>query len=289
MDWLNGLIEDWLKQGLIDAILEKFQGMFDSINYQIGDIAANVGKPPDAWDSNIFSMVKALSDTVILPIAGIILTFVVTYELIQMVMERNNMRDFDTMSIYKWIVKTFIAVYILTHAFDIIIGVFGLAQSVVNQSAGVITGSLDIGAGDALVGLEAQLQAMGVWELMGLWLETFIVGLCLQAMTICIFVVIFGRMIEIYLTVSLAPIPLATMANREWGQMGNNYLKSLFAVAFQGFLIMVCVAIYAALAQNIPNADNAHAAIWTTAGYTVLLCFALFKTGSLAKSVFNAH
>jgi len=180
-------------------------------------------------------------------------------------------------------------VFILTHTFAIVMGVFGLAQNVVNTSAGLIQGNLNIGVGDALANLQTMLDAMGIWELVGLWLETWVVSLCLEILTIVIFVIIFGRMIEIYLTVAIAPIPLATMANREWGQLGNNYLKSLFALAFQGFLIIVCVAIYAILVQTIPSGGSAHAAIWATAGYTVLLCFALFKTGSLAKSVFTAH
>jgi hypothetical protein len=289
MGWLTDSLTDWIKQGLIEAIMDKVQSMFESINTQVGDIAVQVGQTPQSWNGSVFSMIRTLSDTAVLPIAGMILTFVLCYELIHMIIERNNMHDFQTYEIWKWIFKTFVAVYILTHTFDIVMGVFGLAQNVVNQSAGIISGSLDISTGAALADFQTHLEAMGMWELIGLWLETFIVGFCIQAMTVCIFIITFGRMIEIYLTVSVAPIPLATMANREWGQIGNNYLKALFAVAFQGFLIMVCVAIYAALVQNIPTAANAHAAIWTTVGYTVLLCFALFKTGSLSKTVFSAH
>lgn len=234
-------------------------------------------------------MIRSLSDTAIIPVAGMILTFVLCYELIQMIIEKNNMHDFEVFNLYKWIFKTFCAVFILTHTFDIVMGVFGLAQQVVNTSAGLIQGNLSVNVGDTLASLQAMLESMGLWELIGLWLETFVVSLCMEIMTIVIFIIIFGRMIEIYLTVSVAPIPLATMANREWGQIGNNYLKSLFALAFQGFLIIVCVAIYAVLVQNIPSSGNAHAAIWTTAGYTVLLCFALFKTGSLSKNLFGAH
>ena len=234
-------------------------------------------------------MIRNLSEIAVIPIAGIILTFVLCYELIQMIIEKNNMVEFDTFNLYKWIFKTFVAVYILTHTFDIVMGVFFLAQSAINASAGVIAGSLEMNAETALAALEVQLQAMGIWELMGLFLETFLINICLWILTICIFVIIFGRMIEIYLTVSVAPIPLATMVNREWGNVGNNYLKAVFALAFQGFLIMVCVAIYAVLVQNIPDAPNAHAGIWRTVGYTVLLAFALFKTGSLSKSLFSAH
>ena len=289
MDFLFGWLTDWIKQGLIDGIMGQFSGMYDSINTQVMDIASNVGQTPEGWNSGVFSMIRSLSDTAIIPIAGMILTFILCYELIQMIVEKNNMHEFDTFNIYKWIFKTFVAVYILTHTFDIVMGVFGLAQNVINSSAGVISGSLEINGEAALAQLQTMLEGMGVWELLGLWLEANILSICMTALTICIFIIIYGRMIEIYLTVSIAPIPLSTMANREWGQIGNNYLKSLFALAFQGFLIMVCVAIYAALVQNIPAADSVHAAIWGTAGYTVLLCFTLFKTGSLAKSVFSAH
>ncbi|MDL2327828.1 hypothetical protein LJC64_04160 [Ruminococcaceae bacterium OttesenSCG-928-A11] len=280
-------ITDWIKQGLIDAIMSKFTDLFGQVNEQVGDIAAQVGQTPQAWNSSVFSMIQTLSETVVIPIAGMILTFVLTYELIQMVIEKNNQADFDTFNLYKWVFKSAVAVYILTNCFTIVMAVFDVGQHVVNQSAGIISGSLDLNA--TLADLQTQLEAMGVFELMGLWLETHIVGLCMSILSIVIWVIVWGRMIEIYLTASLAPIPMSTMVNREWGQMGNNYLKSLFAVAFQGFLIMICVAIYAVLVQGISSAANVHGAIWGAAGYTVLLAFALFKTGSLSKSIFGAH
>jgi len=279
-------IGEWIKQGLIEAVTERFIGLFDYVNQQVGEVAVNVGQTPEAWNSGVFSMIRTLSESVVIPIAGIILTFVMTYELIQMIIEKNNMADFDTFNIYKWVFKTAVAVFILTHTFDIVMAVFDVGQYVVSQSAGIITGSLDVNA--SLADLGSQLEAMSVWGLMGLWLEINIVDLCMKIMSVAIFIITFGRMIEIYLTVSVAPIPFSTMANREWGTMGNNYLKSLFAVAFQGFLIMICVAIYSVLVQGIASADSVHGAIWITVGYTALLCWSLFKTGSLAKSIFNA-
>ena len=223
----------------------------------------------------------------VIPVAGMILTFVLCYELITLVIEKNNMADFDTFNIFKWIFKTFVATYILTHTFDIVMGVFGLAQRVVNGSAGIIGSHLNMNL--ALTQLEAQLAAMGTGELIGLYLESAILSLAMKAISLCVFIIIYGRMIEIYLTCSIAPIPMSTMVNREWGHIGNSYLKSLFALAFQGFLIMVCVAIYAILLQQITASSNIHAAIWGCAGYTVLLCFTLFKTGSLSKSIFGSH
>jgi len=278
-----------MREGLIDGIMARFIGLYDTINSEVNNIAGNVGQTPGEFNPGVFGMIQTLSETAVIPVAGMILTFVLCYELIQMIIEKNNMVEFDTFNIYKWIFKTFCAVFILTNTFNIVMGVFGLAQQVINVSAGAITGTIEVNADAALATLEAQLQAMGVWELLGLWLETWLINLCLWALTICIFVIIYGRMIEIYLVVSVAPIPLSTMVNREYGQIGSNYLKSLFALAFQGFLIMVCVAIYAALVQAIPDAANIHAAIWGTVGYTVLLCFALFKTSSLSKSLFSAH
>ena len=289
MGWLLDSINDWLRQLLIDAIMAVFTGIFDSVNNQVSNVAYQVGQTPEGWNSGVFNMVRTLSETVILPIAGMILTFVLCYELIQLIIEKNNLVDFDTFNIFKWIFKTFIAVYILTNTFNIVMAVFALAQTAISTSAGLITGSLELGSGTMMAAIEAQLQDMGLGELLGLFLETQIVKLCLSIMGIVIFVVVMGRMIEIYLVVSIAPIPLSTMINREWGQMGNNYLKSLFALAFQGFLIMVCVAIYAVLVGSIATATNIHTAMWTVAGYTVLLCFMLLKSGSLAKSLFSAH
>lgn len=262
-------ITDWIKEGLIDAITGQYTSIFNSVNNQVADVANQVGQTPQGWNGGVFSMIQNLSETVVIPIAGMILTFVLVYELIQMILEKNNMHEFDTFNIFKWIFKTFVATYLLTNCFTIVMAVFDVAQNVVSQSAGVINGNLDVQA--ALSDLKTQLEAMGMWELIGLWLETNIINLCMWVLSIVIFVIVYGRMIEIYLTVSLAPIPFSTMANREWGQMGTGYLRSLFALGFQGFLILICVAIYAVLVQSIPSSGDVHGAIWGTAGYTVLL------------------
>jgi hypothetical protein len=214
MDWLLGGLFDWIKEMLIDAIMASFTSMFESVNNQVTDIAVQVGQTPGGWNPGVFAMVRTLSETVVLPIAGIILTFVMCYELIQLIIEKNNMHEFDTFNIYKWIFKTFIAVFILTNTFNIVMGVFDIGQQVVNQSAAVITGDLTLGNDAMMAAIEAQLNTMGIGELLGLFLEMQIVGLCMSIMAIVIFIVVIGRMIEIYLTVSIAPIPLSTMANR---------------------------------------------------------------------------
>jgi len=283
---LGGLITDWFNDLLINGIIANFTNMFDEVNYRVGTIADQVGQTPQGWNPNIFNLVQNLSETVVIPIAGMILTFILCYELINMVIERNNMSDFQTFEIYKWVFKAFVAVYILTNTFAIVMAVFEMAQHVVNSSAGVISGSLDLDI--ALYDLVELLEEMGTGELIGLLIETTILRLAIQVMGVVVFIIIFGRMIEIYLVVSIAPIPFATMINREWGTIGNNYLKSLFALAFQAFLIMICIAIYAALITTITAPENIRASAWMSAGYTLLLCFTLFKTGSLAKSIFGA-
>ena len=289
MSWLFDDISDWIRQFLIDGIMASFASIFGYVNDQVSDIAGTVGQTPEGWNSGVFNMIRNLSETVVLPIAGMILTFVLCYELIQLIIEKNNLQDFDTFNIYKWIFKTFVAVYILTNTFNIVLAVFDMAQSVINASAGLISGSTDLGSPEMMAALESTLENMGIGELMGVWLQIQLIGLCMFIMSIVIFIVVVGRMLEIYLTISVAPIPLSTMVNREWSSVGNNYLKALLAVAFQGFLIMVCVAIYAVLVGSISTAANIHIAIWTVVGYTALLCFMLLKTGGLAKSVFNAH
>jgi len=288
MNWLLGGLFDSIKESLIDAIMASFANIFDDVNAQVNDIAVQVGHTPESWNSGVFGMVRTLSETVILPIAGIILTFVLCYELIQLIIEKNNMSDFDTFNIFKWIFKTFVAVFILTNTFTIVLAIFSLSQNVVNQSAAFIVGETQLGGADMMDAIRVQLEAESIGSLLALFLEVQVVRLALGAMVIIVFVVIWGRMIEIYLVISLAPIPLSTMVNREWSSMGNNYLKALLAVAFQGFLIMVCVAIYAALVSTIGGTDSLRSSIWTVAGYTALLCFILLKSGGLAKSIFNA-
>jgi len=289
VDWLFNSLEEWIKGGLIDVLLTIYQELFTSVNDQVGGIALEVGKSPLDWNPDVFNMIRNLSITVVNPIAGLILTFVLTYELINMVINKNNMHHNDTFEIFKWVFKAFCAVYILTHSFDIIIGIFGLAQTVVQQSAGLVTGSLALNHDLDVDALRATLEASSIWGLLFLVLEMNIVKLAIMAMSIVIFIIIYGRMIEIYCVVSVAPIPLSTMSNHEWGQIGANYLKALFALAFQAFLIMVCIVIYAVLINTIPTADNLHIAVWSRVGYTALLCRALFSTGSLAKSLFGAR
>ena len=269
-------ITQWLTELLIGGITENLSGMFDNVNQKVGEIAGEVGMTPSVWNGGVFSMIRNLSETVIIPIAGIILTFVMCYELIQMVIEKNNMHDFETFMFFKWIFKTFVAVIIITNTFNIIMGVFDLSQHVVSGAADVIISDTNIDISSAIVDMESRLQAMELGPLLGLWLQSMFVGFTMRALTICIFVVIYGRMVEIYLMTSMAPIPFSTMVNREWGSMGQNYLKSLFALGFQAFLIMVCVGIYAVLVQSIATDADIMGAIWTCVGYTVLLCFTLF-------------
>ena len=282
------MIQEWFKELLIDGIISNLTGMFDTLNTKVGEIAGEVGMTPAAWNSSIFNMIRNLSETVIVPIAGIILTFVMCYELIQLIIEKNNLHDFDTWIFFKWIFKTFVAVLILSNTFNIVMAVFDVSQSVIASAAGIVQGSTDISS-SMIDTLEASLETMSLGALLGLWLQSFLIHVTMWALNIVIFVIVYGRMIEIYLMTSLAPIPFATSANREAGHMGHNYFKSLFAIGFQGMLIMVCMAIYAVLVQSIATSGDMMAAIWECVGYTVLLVFVLFKTGSLSKSIFGAH
>ena len=289
MNFIWDSITDWLKEVLVSGIVSNLSGMFDSTNEQIGEIAGQVGLTPQAWNSGIFNMIQNLSNNVILPLAGAILAIVMTLELIQLITDRNNLNDVDTWMFFKWVFKSAAAVLIVSNTWTIVMGIFDAAQSVVNGAAGVMIGNTSIDISSVVTDLESRLMEMDVGPLLGLWFQSLFVGICTWALTICIFIVIYGRMIEVYLVTSVAPIPMATMANREWGQMGQNYLRTLFALGFQAFLIMVCVAIYSVLVQNISVSTDISTAIWTCMGYTVLLCFCLFKTSSLARSVFNAH
>lgn len=283
-------ITEWLKGLLVEGIMGNLGGLFTGVNEQVGEIAAQVGKTPAAWNAGVFSMIRQLSETVILPIAGLVLTFVMTYELIQMLIDHNNLHNFDTWIFFKWIFKTFVAVLILSNTFNIVMAVFDVAQSVVAQSAGLVQGTTDISP-NLVANMQATIEQMELGPLLGLWLQSFVVHHTMTALNIFIFVVVYGRMIEIYMLTSLAPLPFATVVNRDLGHMGHNYFRSLLAIGFQGLLIIVCLAIYAVLIQSIAAAGGTDIfeTIWTAIGCTVLLCFTLLKTGSLAKAVFGAH
>ena len=289
MDFLWNKFTEWLKEMLVGGVMGNLTGLFDSVNEQVSEIAVTVGTTPQSWNGSVFSMVQSLSETVIVPIAGIILAIVMTMELIQMIVDRNNFHDFDIGQIYKWVFKTFFAVMIVTNTWNLVMAIFDLAQHVVNNAAGVILSDTSIDLSTLITDMEARLMEMEIGPLFSLWIQSALIGIISWVLTICIFVIVYGRMIEVYLVTSIAPIPMATMGNREWSSMGQNYLRSLFALGFQAFLIIVCVAVYAVLVQTIAVDTDVIKAIWTCIGYTVLLCFTLFKTSSLSKSIFGAH
>ena len=288
MDSILEQITDWLKEMLVSGIMQNLSGMFDSVNQRVGDITTQVGTTPAAFSPGIFSMIQNVSESVIVPIAGMILTFIACYELIQMIIDHNNLANFETWIFFKWVFKTFMAVTIITNCFNITMAVFDVAQQVISGAGGIISGSTAIDDA-ALQGMRQTIEAMDLGPLLGLYLQSFVVQTTMWVLGILIFVIVHGRMIEIYLMVSLAPIPFSTFGNREQSQVGQNYLRSLFAIGFQGFLILVCVGIYAVLIQSVAFSQDVIASLWGVVGYTVLLCFTLFKTGGLAKSVLNAH
>ena len=288
MGFLTDLILDLLKELLVNGIIGNLSGLFDNINTQVGEIAATVGIAPGAFNPGVFALIRTLSETVVLPIAGLLLTFVMTWELIQLIIDQNNLHQSDTWIFFKWIFKTMVAVLILANTFNIVMGIFDVSQHVVNNAAGLIAGSTAVSDG-IMATFRDELMAMDVGPLLGLWLQSFLIQVIVIAMNIVVFIIVYGRMIEIYILTSLAPLPMATLTNQHMSGMGSNYLKSLLAVGFQGLLIMVCVAIYAVLVQSIAISGDPIGAIWATIGYTALLCFTLFKTGSVSKSILAAH
>jgi hypothetical protein len=282
-------IEKAIREFFIGLVESNLTTMFADVNERTATIAEQIGQTPQGWNGNIFSMIRSLSETVIIPIAGMIITFVLCYELITMITEKNNLHETDTFSFFKYFIKMWVAVYLVTHTFDITMAIFDVAQHVVSAASNLIRGNTYIDIHEVLAAMIAGLQDKGISELAALAMETLLVGNAMKLLSVLITVILYGRMIEIFLTCSIAPIPFATLTNREWGQIGNNYLRGLVALGFQGFFMMVCVAIYAVLVQSIILSDNIHASIFQVAAYTVLLCFSLFKTGSLLRSIFNAH
>ena len=289
---MNTIIEritEAIKEILIGMIQNGLEGMFVEVNDKVGTIASQVGQTPQGWNAGVFNLIQNLSQTVIVPIAGLIITFVLCYELITMVTQKNNFHEFETYNIFLWIFKAYVAIYLVTNTFNITMAVFDVGQHIVNGAAGVISGSTAVDASAAIATLTESLEDMEIGELFLLAMETLLISLTMSILSVIITVIMYGRMIEIYLYTSVAPIPFATMTNKEWGNIGNNYLKGLFALAFQGFFMLVCVGIYSVLVNAMTISTNLHGAMFSVAAYTVILAFSLFKTGSLSKSILNAH
>ena len=288
-DGIFEAIEEWMRDLLTGMVMSNLTEMFTDVNEKTGEIATQVGQTPQGWNGSIFSLIQNLSDSVIVPIAGMIITFVLCYELISMLTEKNSMHEVDTWMFFKYFFKMWIAVYLVSHTFTITMAVFDVGQHVVNAAGGVINSQAAINIDSMIDAMEAAMESMEIGELVVLALETMLVSLCMKIMSVVITVLLYGRMIEIYVYTSVAPIPFATFSNREWGQVGNNYFRGLLALGFQGFFMMVCVGIYAVLVSTIQISDNMHSALFGVAAYTVILCFSLMKTSGLSKAVFNAH
>jgi len=282
-DWLT----NWLRELLVGGIMANLGGLFDNVGTQMADVTQIVGLTPSQWNPQVFNLIRQLSETIILPIAGVILTFIAAWELIQMIIDKNNLGEVDGWLLFRWIFKTFVAVMILSNTFTAVMAIFDVSQSVVNSAGGLI-GSATAVTPDMMGAFHDELMAMDLGPLLGLWLQSFLIQFAVLAMNIIVMVIVYGRMIEIFVLSSMAPIPFATLSSQQFGSMGQNYFKSLCAVAFQGFLILVCLAIYGVLLQSIVTSGNPIGAIWAALGYTILLCFTLFKTGSVSKSIFQA-
>lgn len=289
IDSLLESIEEWIRgifTGMVDSNLTT---MYTDVNEKTAEIATQVGQTPQGWNSSVFSLIQGLSNNVIVPIAGIIITMVLCYELITMLTERNNLHEVDTWMFFRYFVKMWVAVWLVSNTFTIVMAVFDVGQSVVNSAAGYISNTTAIDITTMIDTMDTAMEAMEIPELIMLALETALVSLCMKIMSVLIMVILYGRMIEIYLYSSVAPIPFATMTNREWGQIGTNYFRGLLALAFQGFLMMICVGIYAVLVATMDITEHVHMALFQVAAYTVILCYSLLKTSSLSKSIFNAH
>ena len=288
MDSILQQITDWIKEMLVSGVMDNLNNIFDAVNGQVGEIATEVGTTPQNFSPAIFNMIRNLSENVIMPIAGIILTFIACYELIQLIISYNNLANFETWFIFKWIFKTFVAVELITHTFDFTMAIFEVAQTVVTQAGGIISGTTAVDA-STLATMQSTVEAMDIGPLLCLLLQTWIIQLFTLILSVVIYVIVNARMIEIYLMVSLAPIPFSTFGNKDQSMIGQNYVRSLFALGFQGFLIMVCVGIYAVLIQSAAFTTDIVGSLLKVLGFTILLAFTLFKTGAVAKSVLHAH
>lgn len=282
-------LDNYFKDIFIGIIQANLEDMFLDINENVNLVAREVGKTPRGWNASVFSFVKSINDTVIIPIAGLILTAVLCIELINMVMEKNNMHsDTDTFEFFKYVIKMWISVWFVSHAFTFAMAVFDMSQSIITKAAGVINTSAALDSA-AIVAMVDKLEEESLWQLILISADTSLVKLSIQIVSIIIIVITYGRMIEICIYSSVAAIPFATMGNKEWGQIGNNYIRGLFSLGLQGLFLMVCLGIYSVLVKTIHVTTDIHTSIFAVLGYTVLLGIMMLRSGTLAKSIMNAH
>lgn len=289
MDKILKAIEESIRDFLIGVCQTNLETMFNYVNEKAGDIASIAGQTPGDFNSGILNLVKDLSDNVMIPIAGIVLTYVLVYELISMVIERNHGNEFNSFDFFKYFFKMCIAVELVTHTFTISMAIFDVGQYIVQQASGVISSDTAIDATSTISSLSAQMQTMELSELFLLVLETLIISFFTKILSVIITTIMYGRMIEIYLYCSVSPVPFSTLMNREWGSIGTNYIRGLLALAFQGFFMTICVGIYAVLIKSMAISPDPHMSLFSILAYTLVLAISLYHTGSLSKSLFNAH
>lgn len=198
MDRIFEAIEEWMRNLLTGMVSSNLTTMYTDVNEKTGQIAAQVGQTPQGWNGSIYSMIQNLSESVIVPIAGMIITFVLCYELISMLTEKNNMHDIDTWMFFKYFFKMWVAVWIVSHTFTITMAVFDVGQSVVSRAAGVISSDTAINIDTMISTMETAMESMEIGELVILALETMLVSLCMKIISVFITVILYGRMIEIY-------------------------------------------------------------------------------------------
>jgi len=284
---LFGKIEEFFKDIIIDVIKDNLSAMLIDINEKVGTVAGEVGKTPSSWNSEVFTFIKSINTNVVLPIAAIILTAILCIELIQVVLQKNTMHDTDSFEFFKYIIKMWIAVWLVSHAFKFSMAVFDVAQEMVGKAAGVVGNSANITSGN----FDAMVDALKTKELgilIGIALETGLVKFSLTALSVLITVILYGRMIEIYIYCSIAAIPFSTMGNKEWGSIGTNYIKSLFALGLQGLFILIFFGIYAVLVKTV-NFTDMHTSILQVLAYGLILGIMMMKSGSIAKAILNSH
>lgn len=286
----------------IDSALNLFKNGLNSDSI-VGDALTTT---PNAYEGgDIFLIIDNICDNIVAPIGGMILVIILLYELISVVIGGNNFREFDTSIFFKWIFKCLCGVILISHTSDIIIGVFSMGSGITKDAlelavtGDVITEEIATIAGDIQTMLTTQCE--GEWGILVTFLLfSLIMWIAVVASLVIVMLVIISRMIEAFMYISIAPIPMSTFMNKEWGTIGNNWLRNLLAIAFQGVFIVVAIALFQTMftvtLQGMLEVDLTDGAsidlyfnmilciVWAIA-----LCFTVFRSSSVSKSVFNAH
>ncbi len=302
MDFVFERLDLWIKGILADTVCSNLRSMMETIQTLTVGLDSELALSPDSYNADMWSMLQNVIDSAIVPVASLVLTAIMCLELISWLNEQNNMRTTgDIMAQFvKFIVRLFIGVLLVQKSYDITLWVFRLSNFVIFNAIGTINTSIsaDILSGSSLEAIKETLVTLEIGDLLTIIGVSFLASLATVIIQAAAWIVILGRVIQIYMYCSVGAIPYATLTHKETSGIGKNYLLNLAALGFQGFFMLIAIAMYGYLINDaiskLDPGDLVSPMGFISFVLKLLCCggallFTLIGSKSLSKSIFNAH